>query len=310
VRVVIAGAKGLAGSALVREFSSSKYEVVEISRKNADLTNFSETLNIVREVKPQILINAAARVGGIAENDSYPVDFLLENLSIQNNLMNAANLMNVGKFVFLGSSCIYPRDCKQPIKEEYFMSGILEPTNSAYAIAKIAGIELINSFRKQFGRSWISVMPTNLYGPNDNFELLSSHVMPAMIRKFVEAVDGNESKVIFWGSGNPLREFLHVDDFAKAVHLATLEYDSNVLLNIGSGVEISISDLAQLISNLTGFKGDIFWDQSRLDGTPRKILDSTKLRNMGWSPKIDLTEGISAVIDWYRNSSSVKRSRS
>jgi GDP-L-fucose synthase len=217
--------------------------------------------------------------------------------------MQAAHEAGVEKFIFLGSSCIYPRDCQQPIKEEYLMTGPLESTNSAYAIAKIAGIELVNSYRKEHGRKWISLMPTNLYGPHDNFDLEASHVLPAFIRKFVEAAERNESSVTVWGSGAPLREFLHVDDLAQAVIITSQNYDSSVHLNVGSGNEISIKELALMIASLSGYKGEIIWDSSKPDGTPRKVLDISLIKTLGWNPRISLSEGIASTITWYKTAS-------
>ncbi len=301
MRVLIAGAKGLAGSALVREFSRLNYQVIEFSRKDADFTSFSDTAEFISKSKPDLMINAAARVGGISANDTYPVDFFMENIQIQNNLAKAAHLSDVEKYIFLGSSCIYPRNSPQPIKEEYLMSGKLESTNSAYSVAKIAGIELVNSYRKQFGHSWISLMPTNLYGPNDNFNTQESHVLPAMIRRFVEAVENKVPDVTFWGTGGAFREFLHADDFARAVRVAATEYNSEVPLNIGSSIEISIRDLASKVARITGFEGEINWDQQKLDGTPHKLLDSSRMRDLGWGPEISLDQGIGDVVEWYRN---------
>jgi GDP-L-fucose synthase len=255
---------------------------------------------VVADLKPDLIIDAAARVGGIGANNSKPVEFLLQNLNIQNNLMSAAQEAGVEKFVFLGSSCIYPRECPQPIREEYLLTGKLEETNSAYAIAKIAGIELVNSYRKEYGKSWISLMPTNLYGPKDNFAIEGSHVLPALIRKFVDAERENSKTVELWGDGSPLREFLHVEDVARAVVLAAQEYDDALHLNIGSGDEVSIKDLALMIAELSGFKGEVIWDISRPNGTPRKVLDSSRMRSLGWTPKISLKEGIRSTIDWYR----------
>jgi GDP-L-fucose synthase len=253
--------------------------------------------------KPELVVDCAAIVGGIGANNSRPVEFLADNLRIQNNLMQAAHEAGVEKFIFLGSSCIYPRDCQQPIKEEYLMTGPLESTNSAYAIAKIAGIELVNSYRKEHGRKWISLMPTNLYGPHDNFDLEASHVLPAFIRKFVEAAERNESSVTVWGSGAPLREFLHVDDLAQAVIITSQNYDSSVHLNVGSGNEISIKELALMIASLSGYKGEIIWDSSKPDGTPRKVLDISLIKTLGWNPRISLSEGIASTITWYKTAS-------
>jgi GDP-L-fucose synthase len=261
------------------------------------------TSDFILKTKPTVIIDAAARVGGIAANNQQPVEFLTENLLIQNNLMQAAHKAEVPKFVFLGSSCIYPRDAAQPIKEEYLMTGPLEKTNSAYAIAKISGIELINSYRKEFGHKWISLMPTNLYGPHDNFDLETSHVFPALIRKFTEAANDNRSSVTLWGSGNPRREFLHVDDLAAAIETSLENYDSELHLNVGTGEDLTIKELAALISELSGFKGEILWDTSRSDGTPRKVLDVSRIQKLGWSPKISLRNGIQSTIDWYKKNS-------
>ena len=303
MKVVIAGGTGLVGSAIARGFEYDGHEVVSASTVNVNLLSRSDTIDFIAEAAPDLVVDAAARVGGIGANNSFPVEFLMNNINIQNNLMEASHLANVEKFVFLGSSCIYPRDCAQPIKEEYLLTGHLEKTNSAYAIAKIAGVELVKSYRKEYGRKWISLMPTNLYGPNDNFELQGSHVLPALIRKFVEATEQNLPSQILWGSGTPLREFLHVDDLAQAVLLVTRNYDSDNHLNVGSGQEISIRDLAQLIANLAGFKGEIKLDSSKPDGTPRKVLDSSNLRNLGWAPKISLSDGIASTIAWYKDAS-------
>ena len=276
---------------------------------SARLGETATELGYVARIKPEVIIDAAARVGGIAANSAYPVDFLSDNLKIQENLLNAAHLASVEKFVFLGSSCIYPRDCKQPIREEYFMTGPLEATNSAYAIAKIAGIELINSYRKQYGYKWISLMPTNLYGPGDNFDLNGSHVFPALIRRFVEAVEADTRKIVLWGSGSPKREFLHVDDLARAVLLASEKYDSSLHLNIGTGVGISIKDLAQKIAEVSGFKGEIHWDTSKPDGTPRKVLEVSRIKQLGWSPRVTLEEGITSTIRWYKDATVKGKSR-
>jgi GDP-L-fucose synthase len=249
------------------------------------------------------VIDAAAKVGGIAANNTFPVEFLLENLTIQANLMRAAHEANVKRFVFLGSSCIYPRDCPQPIKEEYLMSGPLEETNSAYAIAKISGIELINSYRKEYGRNWISLMPTNLYGANDNFELGGSHVFPALIRRFVEATAIDSPVVTLWGTGLPRREFLHAEDLARAVIVALDNYDAGMHLNIGTGNDISIMELANKVAGFTGFRGKIEWDISKPGGTPRRILDVTRIKDLGWSPTISLDEGIVSTIKWFKEAS-------
>jgi GDP-L-fucose synthase len=294
--VLIAGATGLAGSAISRAFAALGEEVIPVSRAVVDLMDLEATRNFLKAKKPSLVVDAAAKVGGIGANNSKPVEFLSDNLRIQNNLMQAAFEAHVEKFVFLGSSCIYPRDCPQPIKEEYLMTGPLEATNSAYAIAKIAGIEMVNSFRKEYGLRWISLMPTNLYGPGDNFNLSDSHVLPALIRKFVEAEVAGDSAVTLWGTGSPLREFLHVDDLAKAVVMASEEYDHSQHLNVGTGQDLSINELALLIAKTAGFKGEIKWDPSKPDGTPRKVLDVSRISGLGWRPTITLPEGIQKTI--------------
>ena len=300
-KIVVAGATGLAGSAIVRAYQATGAEVIPVSRKVVDLLNRQATFDFVKSTKPSLIVDAAAKVGGIGANNSFPVEFLADNIRIQNNLMEAAHAADVERFIFLGSSCIYPRDCAQPIKEEYLLTGPLEATNSAYAVAKIAGIELIKSFRKEYGRQWISLMPTNLYGPNDNFELQGSHVLPAFIRRFVEATENGAAVETLWGTGSPKREFLHVDDLAAAVvHLGN-GYNSPEHLNIGTGEDLTIKELAELVAELAGFKGEIAWDSSKPDGTPRKVLDVSKAKALGWAPKISLRDGIASTISWYRS---------
>jgi GDP-L-fucose synthase len=298
--ILVAGGTGLAGSAIVRELEKVNKKVIGISSKDVDLLDRAKTFSFIKDLKPTLIIDAAAKVGGVGSNNAYPVEFLSQNLQIQSNLMDAAHEAKVEKFVFLGSSCIYPRNCAQPIKEDYLLTGELEQTNSAYAVAKIAGIELIKSYRKEYGHAWISVMPTNLYGPNDNFDLENSHVLPALIRKFVEAKRNNSPEVVLWGSGTPLREFLHVDDLAKAILICLEKYDDSQQINIGSGDEISIKDLGQKIANLTGFTGKVVWDANRPDGTPRKVLDSTKINKLGWKRAITLDQGIASTVKWYQ----------
>jgi GDP-L-fucose synthase len=298
--VIVAGATGLAGSAIVKAFESKSQSVIGINRSVVDLMDAKATIDFIANAKPSLIIDAAAKVGGIRANNSYPVEFLADNLSIQRNLMNAAHKAGVPNFVFLGSSCIYPRDCAQPIKEEYLMSGPLEETNSAYAIAKIAGIEMINSYRKEYGTRWISLMPTNLYGPRDNFDLTTSHVMPALIRRSIEAAESGAGKVTLWGSGMPRREFLHVDDLAQAVVVASEKYDSSLHLNVGSGEDLSIKDLAEKVAKAVGYTGRIEWDSSKPDGTPRKVLDVSRVKALGWKPTITLDEGIASTIAWYK----------
>ena len=298
--VIVAGATGLAGSAITKAFEAKGDTVVGINRSALNLLDERATQDFIQKVSPNLIVDAAAMVGGIGANNAFPVEFLSDNLTIQGNLMNAAHKAGVPNFVFLGSSCIYPRDCAQPIKEEYLMTGPLEATNSAYAIAKIAGIEMINSYRKEYGTKWISLMPTNLYGPRDNFDLTASHVLPAFIRRFVEAAESGASTVTLWGSGSPFREFLHVDDLAQAVVVASEKYDSNLHLNVGSGAELSIKELATKVAAAAGFTGKIQWDSSKPDGTPRKVLDVSRMKALGWKPTITLDEGIASTIAWYK----------
>lgn len=298
--VIVAGATGLAGSAITKAFEAKGQNVVGINRSVLNLLDARATQDFIQKVSPTLIVDAAAMVGGIGANNAYPVEFLSDNLTIQGNLMNAAHKADVPNFVFLGSSCIYPRDCAQPIKEEYLMTGPLEVTNSAYAVAKIAGIEMVNSYRKEYGTKWISLMPTNLYGPRDNFDLAASHVLPAFIRRFVEAAESGTSKVTLWGSGAPLREFLHVDDLAQAVVLASEKYDSSLHLNVGTGEDLSIKELAKKVAHAAGFTGDIEWDATKPDGTPRKVLDVSRVKALGWKPTITLEEGIASTIAWYK----------
>ena len=297
--ILVAGATGLAGSAIVKELTSIGKPVVGISSKDVDLLDRNAAFNYLNKLKPNVVIDAAAKVGGISANNNYPVEFLSENIRIQTNLIDAAHSARVEKFVFLASSCVYPKICPQPIKEEYVLTGALESTNSAYAIAKLAGIELIKAYRKEFGHRWISVMPTNLYGPNDNFDLESSHVFPALIRKFIEAKKSNANSVKLWGTGKPRREFLHVDDLARAIIVCLDNYDSDLQINIGTGMDLTVAELAEKIAKNTGFTGTIDWDVAREDGTPQKVLDIQKITNLGWKPTINLDQGIELTVEWY-----------
>jgi GDP-L-fucose synthase len=299
--VLIAGASGLVGSALVSEFKKNYNEkVVGISSKDLNLLNRSDTFSYFKNLKPRLVIDAAAKVGGIGANNAYPVQFLSENIQIQTNLIDASHYASVEKVIFLGSSCIYPRNCDQPIKESYILTGPLEPTNSAYAIAKISGLELIKSYRKQFNHKWITVMPTNLYGPNDNFDLQSSHVLPALIRKFIEATNQKMGELTLWGTGSATREFLYVEDLAKAIRFCAENYDSDEHINIGTGIGITIKQLAQKIAELSNFNGQINWDSTKPDGMPVKVLDITKITDLGWAPTVSLDTGILKTIAWYR----------
>ena len=300
-KIFIAGINGMVGSSCKKLLIESGYSnVIGLGSKELDLKNYKKLLSFLSKENPRIIINAAAKVGGILANNEYPYDFLSENLVIQTNLINISNELNIQKFIFLGSSCIYPKFCKQPIKEEYLLTDSLEATNQWYAIAKIAGVKLIESINIQFKRNYISLMPTNLYGTNDNFNLKKSHVLPALIRKFHEAKINNIEYVNLWGSGKPLREFLHVDDLANAIKfIIENDFKHHHLYNVGSGYEISIKDLANLIKNIVGFDGKIIWDKSKPDGTPRKLLDSTRINRVGWQPKIDLETGINDTYNWF-----------
>jgi len=299
--ILVAGKTGLVGSAILRGLNKAGKVAVGINSKDVNLLDRKKTFEYIQDLKPSLIIDAAARVGGIGANSNFPVDFLSENLQIQCNLMDAAHVAKVEKFVFLGSSCIYPKFATQPLSEGSLLTGVLEESNSAYAIAKIAGIELIKSYRKQFGHNWISLMPTNLYGPYDNFDLENSHVLPALIRKFIDAKNIKSDSVTLWGSGTPLRDFMHVDDLSEAVIFCSEKFNENEHINIGSGQEISINNLAVLISKIVGFTGRIEWDKSRLDGTPRKVLDVSKLESYGWTPKISLENGIRDTVKWYQS---------
>ena len=289
----------MVGSAVVRSLEKAGYEnLVMKSRAELDLTNQEETKKFIREEKIDVIMDAAAKVGGILANDTYPYDFIMQNMVIQNSLIQAAVENRVKKFIFLGSSCIYPKMAPQPLKEEYLLTGPLEPTNEWYAIAKISGIMACRAARKQMGLNAVSLMPTNLYGFNDNFDLHESHVLPAMIRKFHEAKITN-SDVTLWGSGSPYREFLHVDDMASAT-LFALENDlKDDLYNVGFGADLTIKELAELVQKIVGHQGNIIWDATKLDGTPKKLMDSRKLRNLGWQPKIKLEDGIRMTYDWF-----------
>jgi GDP-L-fucose synthase len=303
--VLVAGGTGLVGSAIVRHLESRGESVLSVNSKVVDLLDRKATFDYVLSHKPDVIIDAAARVGGIGANNKFPVDFLSLNLQIQTNLMDAAHAAQVPNFLFLGSSCIYPRDCAQPIKEVYLLTGPLEATNSAYAVAKIAGIELIKSYRKQYGYNWISAMPTNLYGPNDNFDLETSHVFPALIRKFSEAAH-NGTAVSLWGTGAPKREFLHVDDLAQAVVVLLEKYNKDEHINVGSGEDVTIKELAQTIATAAGFTGDVEWDSTKPDGTPRKVMDVSKIKSLGWAPKISLTEGVRQTVEYYQREKMAK----
>ena len=292
-KIYIAGHKGMVGSACWRLLEKKGYKnLIGKSSKELDLKDQQATAKFFKEEKPEVVIDAAAKVGGIWANNQYPYEFLMDNMLIQNNLISNSLKSDIKKFIFLGSSCIYPKMAPQPLKEEYLLSGPLEPTNQWYAIAKISGVKLIEAIRTQYKKDYVALMPTNLYGPGDNYDLETSHVLPAMLRKFHEAKENNHASVTLWGSGTPLREFLHVEDLAEAVVFSMENTLEESLYNVGSAEETSIKELALLIQKIVGHKGEIIWDTSKPDGTPRKLLDSSKFKNLGWESIISLENGI------------------
>ena len=296
----VAGHNGLVGSAIWRALEARGFtELVGLRSAELDLRDREATRAFFAETRPAVVIDAAARVGGIMANSTYPADFLSENLRIQVNLMDAAAEFGCRRLLFLGSSCIYPKFAEQPIREESLLTGALEPTNDAYAIAKISGILQVQALRRQYGLAYISAMPTNLYGPGDNFDLQSSHVMPAMIRRFHEAKESGAESVTLWGTGSPRREFLHVDDLAQACLFLLENYDSPETINVGVGEDISIRELAELTASIVGFEGRLDWDDSKPDGTPRKLLDVSRINALGWQAKIRLADGIETTYGWY-----------
>lgn len=306
-KIFVAGHRGMVGSAIVRKLQADGYQNLVLKTSGElDLRNQAAVEKFFSTEKPEYVFLAAAKVGGILANNTYRADFLYENLMIESNVIHQSYVHKVKKLLFLGSSCIYPKLAPQPLKEEYLLSGFLEETNEPYAIAKIAGIKLCESYRRQYGCDFISAMPTNLYGPNDNYDLNNSHVIPALIRKFVEAAKNNLNEVQIWGTGSPLREFLHVNDLATACLFLMLNYSDLDFVNIGSSSEITIKDLALLIKKISGFKGQLIFDQTKPDGTPRKLMDSSKLLDMRWRPKIPLESGLSGIINDYQGINSDK----
>jgi GDP-L-fucose synthase len=298
-KIYVAGHRGLVGSAVVRQIElQGVHEWCGESRAQVDLLDSQQVKQYIRQEKPEIVVIAAARVGGISANSAYPVEFLSENLRIMVNILDACHESDVSRLLYLGSSCIYPRLAPQPIREEYLLTGELEPTNEAYAIAKIAGVKLIQAYRRQYGRSWIAAMPTNLYGPGDNFDLESSHVLPALLRRFHEAKVSGSNSMSAWGTGSPRREFLHVDDLAQACLFLLENYDDEIPINIGCGIDITIKELTELVAGVVGFTGNIEWDSSKPDGTPRKLLDTSRINNLGWRPTIQLSDGITETYRW------------
>ncbi|MCM0082792.1 GDP-L-fucose synthase [Geomonas sp. Red32] len=299
-KVFVAGHRGLVGSAIVRELEGQGYgNLVVRTSKELDLRDQAATAAFFAAERPDYVLVAAAKVGGIVANNSYPADFIYDNLMIQNNVVHSAYLNGVKKLLLLGSTCIYPKMAPQPIKEEYLLTGPLEPTNEPYAIAKIAGIKMCQSYNRQYGTRFISAMPTNLYGPNDNFDLTTSHVLPALLRKFHEAKVAGEPEVVVWGSGTPYREFVHVDDVARASVFLMQNYEGNEPVNIGSGVELTIKELALKIGEVVGYRGDIRFDASKPDGTPRKLCDVARIHELGWRHQIELEEGLKSTYGWY-----------
>lgn len=300
--VYVAGHRGLVGGGIARALEAQGRSWIGRTRAELDLTDRRAVFDFVGEAKPAAVVIAAAKVGGIAANSAFPVEFLGENLQIQTNLLDAAHAADVERVVFLGSSCIYPKFAPQPIHEDSLLTGPLEPTNDAYAIAKIAGIRLVDAYRSEYGRHWISAMPTNLYGPGDNFDLETSHVLPALLHRFHDAVEQGSESVTLWGDGSALREFLHVDDMAAATVFLMDTYDEPGPINVGYGSDVSIRELAELVARITGFTGEIAWDTSKPNGTPRKILDSERIHALGWKPTIDLESGIRSTYEWYLQS--------
>ena len=299
-KIFVAGQHGMVGSAIKRNLIKNGYEqIIGLSSKELDLRNQHDVEQFIKFHKPDIVIDAAARVGGILANQTYPYQFLMDNMQMQNNLIHASHMLGVNKFIFLGSSCIYPRLSNQPMNENELLTGALEPTNEWYAIAKISGVKACEAIRKQFGKDYVSLMPTNLYGPFDNFDLTTSHVLPAMIRKFHEAKIDGHTEVTLWGSGTPMREFLHVDDLAKAVLFAVENVLPDNLYNVGTGIDNTILELALTIQKVVGHKGKIVWDSSKPDGTPRKLMDVSKMHALGWKHEIQLNTGIFSTYQWF-----------
>lgn len=296
MKIYVAGHRGLVGSAIVRAIErSDQHTWIGRVRTELDLLDRKAVFDFIESEKPDWVVIAAAKVGGIRANSEFPVQFLSENLQIETNLLDACHASNIRRVLFLGSSCIYPKMCPQPINEDYLLTGPLEPTNEAYALAKIAGLKLVQAYRAQYEHDWISAMPTNLYGPGDNFDLKNSHVLPALVRKFHEAKKQGVPEVTLWGSGSALREFLHADDLATACLHLLENYSGDIALNVGSGREVSIKELANLIAEIVGYSGRIAWDVNMPDGTPRKFLDTTRIRETGWTPEVSLENGIRAV---------------
>ena len=305
-KIFVAGHKGLVGSAIVRHLEEQGFtNIITIDRFQCDLTNQKDVKMFFMSEQPEYVFLAAAKVGGIGANSEYPADFIYENLMIQSNIISSAAMVGVEKLLFLGSSCIYPKFAKQPITEDQLLSGYLEPSNDAYAIAKIAGIKMCQAYRKQYGLNAIAVMPTNLYGPNDNFDHNDGHVLPSLISKFDGSLEKSKHWVVkLWGDGSARREFLHVDDLASALLICMERYDSEDIINIGTGEDVTIKELTEMIVDVTGYKNDYEWDTSKPNGTPRKVLNVDKIKSLGWEPKISLRQGIESTYEWYRKNKS------
>jgi GDP-L-fucose synthase len=301
MKIYVAGHRGLVGSAIVRQIEKDgKHEWIGKTRAELDLLDRASVFAFLKQEKPDAVIIAAAKVGGIHANNTFPVEFLTQNLQIETNLLDGSHEAGVEKLLFLGSSCVYPKFAEQPIKEEYLLTGELEKTNEAYALAKISGLKLVQAYRSQYGHKWISAMPTNMYGPGDNFDLENSHVLPAMIRKFHDAKVSASPSVKLWGSGTPRREFLHSDDLGAGCVFLLEKYNEDIAINVGVGEDVSIRELAETIKDVVGFTGVIDWDSSKPDGTPRKLLDVSRITKLGWKPQISLVDGIKSTYSWYQ----------
>jgi GDP-L-fucose synthase len=309
MRIYVAGHRGLVGSAIVRQIEEQgMHSWLGRSRSELDLLDRDSVFEFLAKEKPDAVVIAAAKVGGIYANSTNPVEFLSHNLQIETNLLDAAHAANIERLLFLGSSCVYPKLSKQPIKEEYLLTGELEKTNEAYAISKISGLKLVQAYRQQYGHKWISAMPTNIYGPGDNFDLETSHVLPALVRKFHDAKTRSDDTVTLWGSGEPRREFLHSDDLGRACLFLIENYDDDLSINVGVGEDQSIKSLAEVVQEVVGFEGSIQWDTSKPDGTPRKLLDVSRINKLGWRSTIDLRSGITETYKWYKSTLGTKDS--
>ena len=300
-KIFVAGHRGLVGSAIVRTLQNEGFDnLILRTRAELDLTNQQAVAEFFAKEKPEYVFLSAAKVGGIMANKTHPAEFIYENLTIQTNIIHSSHKNNVKKLLFLGSSCIYPRNCPQPMKEEYLLSGELEPTNKAYSLAKIAGIAMCQSYNEQYGTNFISLMPSNVYGPHDNFDLESAHVVPSVINKFHNAKINNDQQVVMWGTGSAMREFLHVDDLADACLFLMQNYNDSSIINVGSGEDVTIKELTEIVSDVVGYEGKIIWDTTKPDGMPRKLVDVSKLHSLGWKHDTHLHEGIASTYEWFK----------